>query len=394
MKRYLYLVAVASIIVLTFSAYYIQQTITSGSYPEIVIEKVSGNEDKVEDLMISGSYRLGFGMGDNVKVDIDETVYSSEQPFPQRFGNRIYGDNTNRLQDRYRRFMRGKSGSVRSFLETDNVVAYANVIGQSLDASNQDMTFDMAVLNKQTEESTSFTVPVPDKEAYSQVTVEDVQMIDNELYVITQNIKVTGANSKRIYRFNFNEQNMTGEDVITSYEDQKAEAVHTRIRKMGVPDETKAQEYVVFFKEHSVIGQGTDTAREITESGKEYIAYKLKTNEKKQLELPKSLSVENMLIYKHGKLYMRDGHNLLQYDITKGETEKEMQLPEQGSGFPTPVAISDDTIYVLTANEQSNISQISVFDLTSGDLLYNGKIKPEKPLERNVTLQLYDLSIS
>src|SRR5699024_11994690 len=99
----------------------------------------------------------------------------------------LYNNKINRMTQEYCGIMHRKTGSITSYFEEEETLAYAEVINQSVRISNNDMEFDIAVLNKENDETISFTVPVPNRAMYTKVYVEDIQMTDDTLKFVTRN---------------------------------------------------------------------------------------------------------------------------------------------------------------------------------------------------------------
>ena len=72
-----------------------------------------------------------------------------------------------------------------------------------------DLTFDIEVLNKKSEEMTSIQLDVPESENYAWMQVVDVQVIDDELKVITRGFRTKSENELQVYTFDMNEQKLS-----------------------------------------------------------------------------------------------------------------------------------------------------------------------------------------
>ncbi|WP_010529267.1 hypothetical protein [Lentibacillus jeotgali] len=388
MKRYWRLIAIVTIVVLTIGTFYIQSAIAAVSYSEIKIEKISGNEELIEPVILNGSYNTGTGMNVAINVTPDGSEYIRNQSFFERIQG-MYSNEVKRLQEEYRSFMRGKSGSNTSYLETEDTLASAEVINQSVRGSDSgDMEFDIAVLNKENGEITSFTVSVPNRAMYAQVFVEDVQMADDTLKVVTRNYSKDGENALYMYHFDMTNQEITGDKRIAITGDNGENAgSHLMIEPES--DQTAPSEYIIFSKD-SPGGQDVQ----------EYIVYNLETGDKQQLETPEKLSGDALLSDKE-HLYFNTGNQIVQYNIETDEMTAEIDLPSQDTSNgdmqrnTRPLLhVTNDKMYLLTASPGKKIGQnITIIDTTSGETLYNGKLTIEKPVDQNESLHIFDIQV-
>ncbi|TMN22479.1 hypothetical protein [Lentibacillus cibarius] len=406
MKRYWRLIAIVTVVVLTVGTFYMQSALSASSYPEVVFEKISGNEDELKPVTLIGNYHASQqGMGESVRVTTEDSSYSGEQSFFERIRGGFYSQDINQLQDKYRGFMRGKSGNIASYLETDNTFAYAKVINQFIDETGNNMAFDIAVLDKETDETTSFTVPVPNRAMYTRVYVEDVQLIDGELKVITQNYSKDGADAKYVYSFNLSEQDINGEEKIAAANQDENTRVHIRI--LPSSDIKAAHNYVVYAKTEEPIvrehaNNQTNSAEKRASNNKQlYVIYNLKTEKKKAVTLPKALSGKETVMYKDTTLYLRDENKVTLYNLKTEAVEGRTKLPSQSNSAkqeatrPT-VNIANGKIYMLSMPAgmvEGHAPTLTVIDAQSGDVLYEGKMITKKPLNDGESLYFSGMQI-
>ena len=70
------------------------------------------------------------------------------------------------LVKQHRNFMRGKDLTPTNFFEDENLLAYASINAKNHVQPMKDLTFDIEVLNKKSEEITSIQLDVPESENY------------------------------------------------------------------------------------------------------------------------------------------------------------------------------------------------------------------------------------
>jgi len=387
MKRYWRLIVIVTVVILTIGAFYIKSSLAAGNYPEFKIEKISGNERLINSVILNGNYTAGNSMGESVKVTPDGSEYNSNQSFIERIQG-LYNNKIYRLQQEYRGFMRGKTGSITSYFEEEETLAYAEVINQSVRISNNDMEFDIAVLNKENDETISFTVPVPNRAMYTQVYVEDVQMTDDTLKVVTRNFSKDGGNAIYLYSFDIMKQEINEDERVAITGENENNAMN-HLGMISASDQTAAQKYIIFSKD-SPDGQDVQG----------YIVYNLETGEQRTLEPSQDLSGD-ALAYDNEYLYFSIGNQIVQYNIETDEITAEIDLPSQDTSngdmqrntLPM-LHVDSDKMYLLTGNPGKKTSQnIAVIDTTTGETLYNGQLTSKKPIDQNGALHIFDIQI-
>lgn len=382
MKRYWRLIAIVTVVVLTIGTFYIQSTLAADSYPEFSIENINGSEELIEPVTLNGSYNTGTGVHVAVDVTSDGPEYFDNQSFFERLQG-MYSHEVKQLQQEYRSFMRGKGGNIMSYLETENRLAYAEVLNQSVRTSGSDMEFDMAVLDKESNETTSFTVPVPNRAMYQRVYVEDVQMANDTLKVVTRNFSNDGENTLYMYHFDMTEQEITGDEriAITGENEENATNDFMKVRES---DQSAPSKYIIF-RENSPASQDVNG----------YIVYNLETGEKQQLDL----SGRDALLAHNEYLYFSTGDQILQYNTETDDMTAEIDLPAQDDGetqeqTQPQLHVTNDRMYLFTGSPGQKVGQdITVIDTTSGETVYNGKVTSENPVGQNESLHIVDIHI-
>ncbi|QKY71099.1 hypothetical protein [Lentibacillus sp. CBA3610] len=397
MKRYWRLIAIVSVVVLTIGTFYIQSAMAANNLPDITIETVNGDEDELDSVVINGTYTVGNGMGEFVELNSDGSTYDSEQSFIEGLQTRPFNERTNQLQEDYRGFMRGKGRNTASYLETEDTLAYTEVINQSVSGPSSDMEFDISVLDKESGETLSFTVPVPNRAMYAQVLVEDVQIMDGALKVFTRNYSKDGGGEKHLYSFDIANQEINGNESLMSTESQDQNtSIHISI--VSNSDITAANQFIIFEKTKRPItrgpenNQGIDSEQPADEGTQEFIVYNLETGEQKTLDLPETLSGKRVTDREHSTLYFEGEGNIIHYNVETEQVTDETELPVNGTAEFTRIA--NGKVYMLTGPEnQNNFQRLMILDLQSGDTLYEGEIKPEEPVENGALLDFNGLHI-
>src|SRR5690625_1775022 len=119
MKRYWKFVLLVSVIVLTFSTFYIQSSFATKGLPRFKIEHQNGDPAELEKMLIRGYY-YDDNIGAILKINQEGTVYEKRQSYVSMLkAENYFADDIVRLQKKYRNFMRNKQEGNEVFFEND-----------------------------------------------------------------------------------------------------------------------------------------------------------------------------------------------------------------------------------------------------------------------------------
>ncbi|GAA0604048.1 hypothetical protein GCM10009001_21480 [Virgibacillus siamensis] len=408
MKKYWKLIVIVPLIVIVIGAFYIKSALSAGSYPEIMLEKKQGNESAIQDIALKGLYHTE-SFSSELTLTADGADFDADNSFFERVSRfNLYNKQVASLQDRYRGFMRGKSGSASSYVETDNVVGYAEVINQSFDSGNNSMEFAVAVLNKKNNETMEFAVMVPNRAKYRSVRIQDVQYVNGELKVITKNSlelsKTNDVNEEiHVYSFNMDKKELTGEEMIMKIGHES----YTRPLSTSYHYNTSPNQIVVFKKMKEETVQQQDMKKgasaEVTKTRVEGItAYNLKTDEKLDVKLPEKLREQQILAVEDSSLYLQSAAKgkleVVQYDMMRRKVTNRFGLDAGGTDSQylnaRATEVHDGKLSILFTKGNSPVAQqLTVINIESGKTVYAGEITLEKPSDGKEILNFYKMSV-
>ncbi|GAB4075125.1 hypothetical protein GCM10028778_26280 [Barrientosiimonas marina] len=399
MKRYWRLITIVTVVVLTIGTFYIQSSLAASDLPGVTIETVSGDADEMDPVTIGGNYNAD-GQLVNVHVDKTGATYSNEQSLFQRLRGSVQ-ERVQELREEHRGFMRGKQGNAVSYLEADNKLAYASVTNQIVSQGDK-AAFDIAVLDKESGETTSFTVPVPDRATYNYLYIDDVQMSDDELVLITRNITKDGKKEERLYHADMGEQTISDGETILSQDHTNTNKRDVNFNILTSGDGTAPRKDILFRKRKQITvsegDQDKQQAQEFETKTAGYVAYNLKTGETQELDTPEALADQAAISRDDTTLYFKNGEKVTVYNFEKGEITQKIALPESSSSSSAKdrrsgsvMRIKDNKGYILTRNEDMP-QRLLVLDLASGDTLYEGRISFDD-IDDNATVYLSNLTI-
>lgn len=149
MKKYWKFIAMSVVIVLTISTYYIQSAIANKNF-DYKIEKVSGNEAEIENLILEVSIPTNNYIWRNYSLTKDglisqygdSMVINAFSPLPLSLNNQL---------GEYRSFVRGKN-PYSNFLINDNQMIYIGTENYNTKEWNKRaVNIEVEILDKETE---------------------------------------------------------------------------------------------------------------------------------------------------------------------------------------------------------------------------------------------------
>lgn len=394
MKRYWKLIAIVTIVVLSIGTFYIQSALSASSYSEVIIKKESGNAELIEPVTLNGYYYVG-NSHQPLTLTSEESTFRGEQSFFERLRG-FYSPQMNQLQDEYRGFMRGKSGIASAYLNSGDVLAYANVVNQTFDQTPSEMEFDIAVLNKESDKTMSFSLAVPNRALYTNAHVVDVQMVDGDLKVLTQNrLKPTeaGLNSHEIhmYSFNLDAQDINGDNEITIIK-SKDTNVHSYTSTVREMNPMSPHKQLVFFTEKEKNGpKGI-----VEESNQEYFVYNFADDKKEIIEIPEKLqNIDGEYSFDGENLYTVAGQekvSLFVYNLKSKRIVNEIEM--ESTSRNALISAIEGKLYMLQTLETTEIPELFVYDVKTGDKLYKGKITTKEPVKGDAFFNFHKMNVN
>lgn len=405
MKKYWKFTSIIAVIVLSIGTFYVYSAMSETQYPEFAINKKSGDADEIKSLELEGSYHEGGSMSyvnTNLQITSDDTDYRNGRSIIDS----IIGHPApmiQKLQEKYRNFMRGKGRSVDSFFENNKLLAYAEVKYKIGSFTTRDFKFAISIVDKDNGNTSSFSIKVPDSSVVENIFVEDVQVVDKELKVITHNsTRENGKyfNEKHIYSFDISTGKIVSSETIFSIPEQQGNAyIHAELVQTS---HKQVNENLIFIKTLEKMIQDGESDR-LEETTRELISYNLRTNEKETIKLPDSLKEHQISYFDGSTIYFSkfSGENLVitPYSIENDQANNEftIQLSNETSDADPPIIIMEDgKLYVTThiTNLKTKAS-ITVIDLKTSDTIYQGEVirKDSPNSTEQFELYLYDMMI-
>ncbi|WP_106495115.1 hypothetical protein [Lentibacillus sp. Marseille-P4043] len=394
MKKYWKAIAILIVIVLSIGTYYIHSIVSASQYPEFVIKKQSGDEKEIEGLNVSGSYQVG-STYENLEITADGSLYDGERSFFDRIqGTQLF---IGQLRKEYRSFMRGKGFNPAAYFENEDFLAYGDVSYQISSLRPRDYDFEISILDKKSDKTTTFTLGVPNSGDINYIQVLDVQMVNDKLKVLTHNTLQDYNNSEfHVYEFNVDTNGLTDDDTIISAAGQSGtRKTYTDVSLLNETNVMNAHEYAILSKiegEQVQLEDGTYTSKEKSNG---LIAYNYKTGKKETIKLPEKIQGQEFHSFDGTSVYgvemNQDGIVITPYNIKKQIIDEEISMQLSVSNDVKPsFEIRDGKLYALQhLTNLKTTANLVVADLKSGETLYKGEIIKKDPAAGNDEYELF-----
>ncbi|WP_163971484.1 hypothetical protein [Oceanobacillus halotolerans] len=411
MKKYWKLITLTIIIMAGIGTFYIYDSLAADAYPAFTIETNSGNEEVIENLLINAHY----GTGQNiqpVQITKDEAIYANERSFFERLDGAYLSPERKHLQENYRNFMRGKA-IYGSFYEDEEYLVYANVNIDTSALEARSSSIEVSMLDKGTDETTSFVYDIPHSSEVNHVALQDVQLVNDNVTLITQNHSRSQGNlAIHVYEFDAQSHELIREESIISDQAQEQNQF-TDMFMLNETDPMSSKDYAVFrnvVREEIRNNDGTYSHEEISN---ELIAYNLESGKIEDITLTEELK-------EFGRVNLFDGTNLyftksienglevVSYNIKDKKIENEMTVEldqvesSQAPSFPmvneggrelAHLTVHDKNLYILSRiGNVEEPADLIVIDLETEETIYEGEIS-EKGQNRDSD-EKYELTIT
>ncbi|WZY00254.1 hypothetical protein NSQ26_13340 [Bacillus sp. FSL W7-1360] len=332
---------------------------------KLQFETVAGDNSLLKDLQLNVESHEDTSNG-TIAFN-DGTLTFSENPISwQEKLDQQYDSHMQSLQNRYRNFMRPfqYGGANATPLETDDAVVIANITEAWFDEfDNSSAQIDLALLQKETEAETHFSVTVDLPGDTSLSYVQNLEMVNNHLYAILDVYDhQTDMNSNVLLNIDMDKQVLTSS---TTMLDDIAETQGTDsyISLHGLsPTPTPTAWFLIEQEGTSRIAGYDATANTsffLEQEGKNGIIDRLLTFN----DMLYAISTEDQFEVNVYNIVDKTFHGNITTDIT---------LPDE---YYADFLIKDGLMYVLNIDHSyAGIGNLYVIDVNTGAVRYHGKL--------------------
>ncbi|OLS35429.1 hypothetical protein [Bacillus sp. MRMR6] len=399
MKKYWKLTSIIVVIVLSIGTFYVTSALSAEPYPEFVIQAQSGDAKEIESLVLEGAYAAdttaGSYIGTNVKISEEGSTYASNSFLDQVIGQPP--TLIKELREEYRSFMRGKNSYIPSFFENEQFIAYAADNYQHGSLSTR-FFLDLSVLNKEDASINTFTIEIPDGKELDYFFVEDVQMIEDELYVITKNavrmLKDHLYYEEHIYTIDVANQKISSDEAIIQVSEEQKD-IRSNVHLVPT-NPTQAMEQLIFIKTDWRFTEDEESRQEKLISQEVY-SYDLHTKETTKIDVPGLQLDENRLYYFDGStIYFMSvagedlavtPYSLVDHQV--GQLFRVQLSGKEGLMHGRTTLVKDGKLYVVSPQMTSTMdSEVVVADVKTGETLFKGQLALKDPSEKKKNFEL------
>lgn len=370
------------IIIITSGLLFLTFLLISDNEVKVEFKKLRGSESEVKNIILSGIYE---GKEKHLlKITPNKTIDINTDSFFYKIGKKeeTHLPIMDLLKYQYPDFMVDKELNPAYFYKDEKFLAYSYIKRQSF-------RLEIEVLNRQTNQITLIKYDIPEKEKYEQLVVDEVQVINGELKVIVSGYLQNDSDVMYVYTFDIKEQEFLNWKTID------------KVQNGGIKLENNP---VIHPEKYLLINRetfGSDPSKS------EYFFYNLETDQIKKW--PGFYDIPNFLWYRmtffnsifYIPISSDKGLEVKRYNIEKEKWESTLnfpygyikedynEIPFQDDDFPF-IQLMNGKLYVIRPVEDGQAT-IHIGDLNTGELLYEGELIVNKPLEER---KGYHLSIT
>lgn len=366
-------------------AYYIQVNIAAKEDISLKHNKVSGNEEELNNLVINTDYQVGYDYLASMYVTNGETINLNYRSFFESLPESSYYSKYNALVEEYKGFMRGKR-NFNGIYNDENKLVYVQTKSKELNGGfSEETSFEIDVLNKKTNDSTSFNIPLKESEGWSDV--ERVQMVGNQLKIIKREYDDNGSSHLLIYSVDMENEQLLNDETIYSAHPYKGEGDWSDFSILG---ESFVNDSNVLIKIDNFIGDYDQAKWEATESERsnsELMVYNVEKGTSQIVQLSKQLNpyidysyVKNTTLYIPSQL--EDRLEVEQYDLVNEEWKNPIvfDLSDKKKTIDEPfIKLMDGKIYTIYPGNKEY--RMYIGNLETGMSLYEGEIDIQGKIE-------------
>lgn len=401
MKKYVKLISLTTFIIVVLAAFYVNAQTVSNSFPQFTFKKIDGKEKAVESLVVDGDMYFGMLNYEPFQIDNQGTNYLRSESFKKRLNGHYLPAKIEKLQQEYRSFMRGKEEGPDSFYENDKVVAYGATPYDMWSVDNYG--FEVAVLDKQTNKTTSFSLPIPNRGDYWNVASYGVYMDGNELSIVTINDQMDHtaeieSSEVHIYTFNVDKEQLVNEEVIGPLNYSSTENGYNDINLL-INETSDSDHLVVVQNQVGFIETPEDKERHGEEMHTtKLMKYNFKSKTTEEISLPEKEHIGIPFAFNGKELsFANFQENHLQftnYHVDEQKTTHELEVNVENTNVYLSdiyeALVKDDTFYFLpTSTELEGSTPIVVVDLKELQLNYYGQIEHSNAPKYDETTEVY-----
>ncbi|MFT9819161.1 hypothetical protein [Lysinibacillus sp. NPDC056185] len=370
MKKYWKTILISLIIVTTIGSYYIQQAMAKGV--SFKIETTSGNKGEIDNLILQASYQSG-DIIRGLHISKDGSTNQSRS-----FIGELIGRNNPLMFQKYiqehRSFMRGKELNPGLYFEDEDRLIYTTFQSNGRKEGRGNLfTLQIDTLDKQTNDSSSFEINMPDQVRYDWINERDVYVKNGKIRILGTSY-LNGEEELHIYTIDENKKELEQDSILAKLASE--ERFQASINIFNDNNKVQNENYLLYMVENY---KYLDDDKRETISSKMYL-YNYLNNEVKEWTIPAELEPYKESMILHGTdifipVRSDNGLELNRYNIEKKQWEEPLNLKYpsiENDEEKLFLQVTDGKLYLVDRVFDGHF--LFIGDLRTGESLYEGKI--------------------
>lgn len=379
MKKYGSLFIILTVIIATFSMYFIRVASAEKKMNELTFEKISGDTRYVDNVIIDGSFYDGFNYRDFSIMDGQTKIQKQNSLY---YGQSFWLDE---LIATHKSFMRGKAFDADSYYENDEQLIYLEFLdrAQNLQAGDS-LKFSIELLNKANESVQSLTVQSKLKSSLEYVSLMHMELIGNELKLV-MSFHENNAEEYRLMTVDLKSKQIINDIIFESFENN--EDMRTNLIFYKDHFNLASENYLIYSLDERDANLETNKVY-----SEQFKTLNLETNEINEFAVPINIFGDEVRMLVSDQLFncatIMDGKVVLnRYHIEQQQWLEPVKLdaPYEILNRATfSIDFVKDKLYI-TAQATEGIV-LYIVDASSGQLLYSGLMKLPNSQNNNLNL--------
>ncbi|MEC2078524.1 hypothetical protein [Metabacillus fastidiosus] len=395
MKKYWKTILIGLVIIITIGAFYIQAAMANDTELSFRIETINGNEEEIENVTLNIAYKNG-DIHRWLDISKNGTIDTMNQSFIETLINsNTYGTSMfQKFIKEHRNFMRGKQLNPGSYFEDEKRLIYINIPDDGRKViQGSPLTFKIDILDKKTNERSSFEVNMPAQASYSWMNMDDVYVKDGKIKMFVSGSLINGGEEIHIYTVDENKKEFENDLIMAKIEPE--DGTMSSMRRFNDSDILQAENYYLYIVEKYKDQMDVDAYGEPELISSQMYLYNSITDQVEEWTVPDELKphIDSMII-QGADIFIPVLSNisleLNRYNIEKGKWESPLNF-----SFANPASEEDKPFFQLKNGKLYMVNRVSdghlifISDLRTGKSLYEGKIIGENNEKLGPDFELY-----
>lgn len=381
MKKYWKTILISLIILTTIGSYYIQQAMAKNV--SFKIETTNGDKREIDNLILHATYQSD-EIYRSLDISKDGSTNKSES-FIGELKGRYYPVMFQKYIQEHRKFMRGKEANPSQYFEDEDRFIYTTFSNK--EGRGGSFTLQIDILDKNTNESSSFEINMPDQVRYDWINERDVYVENGKIKILATS-NLNDEEELHLYTVDENKKELEQDSIIAKIESDEVSRASIEIFN----DYKKIQNENYFLYMVEKYKYLEDGEREIISSP--MYLYNYLNNEEKEWTIPAELKpYKHWIILQEKDIFIpvrsTNGLVLNRYNIEKNQWEEPINFiyPSINDKEKPSLQITDGKLYLVDRVSDGHLFLIG--DLRTGESLYEGKIIIENKEKLEADYSLY-----